>query len=102
MDRSVESVTYRCHVFVCVNDRHGERKSCADGDAVEIRLRLKKAVKARGWPPSDIRVSQSLCMGLCQCGPNVLIYPQGKLFSGVKLKDLDVILAEIEEIMKTG
>ncbi|MDP6524242.1 MAG: (2Fe-2S) ferredoxin domain-containing protein [Kiritimatiellia bacterium] len=102
MDRPIEGAPYRCHVFVCVNDRHGARKSCADGNAGEIRLKLKEAVKAKGWLSTDIRVSQSLCMGLCERGPNVLVYPQGMLFSAVRLQDVDAILAEIEKIMATS
>ena len=79
------------HVFVCVNDRHGERGSCADKDAVEIHARLKAIVKARGWAGKTVRVSKSGCLGLCSHGPNVLIHPQGIHFSEVTLGDLPTI-----------
>ena len=84
------------HVFVCVNDRQGERRSCADGDANEVRQRLKAVAKERGWWNRTVRVSQTGCLGLCQRGPNVLIHPAGVHFSEVSLDDMDRIVAEIE------
>jgi len=91
---------YKCHIFVCVNDRHGARKSCADGNSKEIRLRLKREVRARKWDPKDVRVSQSLCMGLCRRGPNVLIYPQQIWFSEVTLNDVNPIVEVVENLLE--
>jgi len=90
---------YVCHVFVCVNDRKGERKSCADGVGTVIKDLLKQQVADRGWK-GRVRVSQSGCLGLCQQGPNVMIYPQGHWFSGVSEPDLPAILDRIEQILK--
>ncbi len=83
------------HVFVCVNDRHGEKRSCADGDAAEIRARLKAVAKERGWWNRTVRISQTGCLGLCQQGPNVLIHPGRAHFNHVSLADLDDIVREI-------
>ena len=86
---------YVCHVFLCVNDRQGARKSCADGGSnAELKNRLKEQVDARGWK-GRVRVSTSGCMGLCAKGPNVMIYPQGLWFSGVTLDDTDQILETV-------
>ena len=97
----MEEIPYKCHVLVCVNDRQGERKSCADGNSQEIRKRLKESITAKGWPKNDVRVSQGLCLGLCQSGPNVMIYPQNLLFSGVTLETLPSILEKIGEILNS-
>jgi (2Fe-2S) ferredoxin len=99
-DRSPKISPYKCHVFVCVNDRGGTRKSCADGNGKEIAVRLKEAAKARGFPPGEVRVSQSLCLGLCELGPNVLIYPQRIWFQAVTMDDMDRILAAVEQTLK--
>jgi len=85
------------HVFVCVNDRHGERPSCADGDAVEVRRRLKAAAKERGWWNTRVRVSQTGCLGLCRHGPNVLLHPEGVHFLHVSVNDVGQIIDEIEQ-----
>jgi (2Fe-2S) ferredoxin len=90
---------YLCHIFVCINDRHGERQSCADGMSAEIKDYLKEQVDKRGWKPR-VRVSHSGCMGLCAKGPNVMLYPQGVWFGAVTLADADRILDKVAEFVK--
>lgn len=100
-EQSLKSAPYKCHVFVCVNDRRGEKQSCADGSSIQIRLRLKAAVEKK-WSSDIVRVSQSLCMSLCQYGPNVMIYPQNIWFTSVKLDDIDSIVSEIERLLQNN
>ena len=90
---------YVCHVFVCTNDRHGERKSCADGNSADIRIALKKEVNTLGWK-GKVRVSQCGCVGLCQKGPNVMLYPQKIWLSGVLESDAPSIISLIESIVE--
>ena len=92
---------YLCHIFVCTNDRKGERKSCADGNSTDIRKVLKEEVNRRGWK-GKVRVSKCGCLGLCQQGPNVILYPQKIWFSEVLESDVPAIISEIESIMKGG
>jgi len=94
-----DKAPYRCHLFVCVNDRHGERKSCADGGGVQIRQALKERINQLQLPTGSIRVSQSGCFGLCCEGPNVLIYPQAIWYSGVGMDDIETIIAKIKELL---
>jgi len=89
---------YVCHIFVCTNDRKGERKSCADQNSPLIRTTLKQEVSTRGWE-KHVRVSQSGCMGLCATGPNVMLYPQKIWFSEVSIDDIGKILSKVEEIL---
>ena len=90
---------YVCHVFVCTNDRLGERKSCADGNSADIRNALKKEVNTRGWK-GKVRVSQCGCVGLCQKGPNVMLYPQKIWFSQVLESDAPGIISLIDSILE--
>ncbi|HQL90685.1 MAG TPA: (2Fe-2S) ferredoxin domain-containing protein [Syntrophales bacterium] len=85
---------HACHVFVCTNDRHGERKSCADGGNAALKDHLKDEVERRGWK-GRVRVSSSGCMGLCGKGPNVMIYPQRAWFAMASPSDGEAILEEI-------
>jgi (2Fe-2S) ferredoxin len=89
---------YIAHVFVCTNDRGGERKSCADGNSQHVKEQLKEAVDSKGWK-GKVRVSTSGCMGVCAQGANVMIYPQKLWFSEVSVDDVDEILAAIERLM---
>ena len=90
---------YRCHIFVCVNDRHGAHKSCADGGGAQIRQALKERINQLQLLAGSIRVSQSGCFGLCSEGPNVLIYPQGIWYSGVRMDDIETIIAKLKELL---
>jgi (2Fe-2S) ferredoxin len=90
---------FTAHVFVCTNDRGGERKSCADGNSQLVKAKLKEAVDSKGWK-GRVRVSTSGCMGVCATGPNVMIYPQKLWFSEVSPDDVDAIVSAIERIME--
>lgn len=91
---------YLCHILICTNDRQGTRKSCADGQSVEIRSLIKQGVTDRGWKPG-VRVSQSGCLGVCDQGPNVMIYPQCEWFSGMTKEDVPHLLDRIASILET-
>lgn len=89
---------YVCHIFVCTNDRHGERKSCADHNGAAIRATLKQGVADRGWR-GRVRVSQSGCLGLCEDGPNVILYPQKIWFSAVTEDDCSSIMDAVAALL---
>lgn len=89
---------YVAHVFVCTNDRGGERKSCADNNSALVKSRLKDAVNERGWK-GKVRISTSGCMGLCAKGSNVMIYPQKIWFSGVLTENVDEIMSALERLV---
>ncbi|OPY04258.1 MAG: Ferredoxin, 2Fe-2S [Syntrophaceae bacterium PtaB.Bin038] len=94
-----ETSPYTCHVFVCTNDRHGERKSCADGNGnARLKEHLKNGVQSRGWK-GRVRVSSAGCMGLCGRGPNVMVYPQKVWFAGASPEDGEKILGEIARLL---
>ena len=58
-----------------------------------LREALKKSVKDAGLADS-IRVSRAGCLDLCKHGPNVLMMPDNKWFSGVRESDLKEIMRE--------
>ena len=62
---------------------------------------LKEEIGSRDWK-NNIRVSQSGCLGLCENGPNILLYPQQLWFSEVTSKDLDEIISVIEGIVQSS
>ena len=91
---------YLAHVFVCTNDRGGERKSCADNNSQIVKSKLKEVVNEKGWK-GQVRISTSGCMGLCTRGSNVMIYPQKIWFSEVLPEDVDEIISTIERAIAT-
>jgi (2Fe-2S) ferredoxin len=82
---------YQTHLFVCTKTRGDQRKSCGDGDNPDLKNILKDDVKKRGWKPA-VRVSEASCLGVCDAGPNIMIYPQKIWLSEVTLADIPGIL----------
>ncbi len=96
---AIESTSpYLCHVFVCTNDRSGERPSCADQNSGLVRSQLKEEIAKRGLK-QQVRVSQCGCMGLCGKGSNVMIYPQKIWFAKTFPEDVGQIMAAVEKIV---
>ena len=89
---------YKCHIFVCLKSRGGERKSCGDGESAEIKSLLKEEINDRGWK-GKVRISESGCLGVCGVGPNIMIYPQAIWLTQVKPSDVPEILKTIEPLL---
>ena len=92
-----QSTPFKCHLFVCTNTRENERKSCGDEDSADLKAAIKAEIKNRGWK-DIVRVSESGCLGVCEAGPNVMIYPQGIWLSAVSQTDIPAILEMVEKI----
>jgi (2Fe-2S) ferredoxin len=53
---------------------------------------IKEKLEAAGSP---VKVKEYLCFGACQDGPNMVLYPEGTWYMGVKQEDVDDIVAHI-------
>ncbi len=89
---------YKCHIFVCVKSRDEGRTSCGNDGAEEIRSLLKSEIKTLGWK-KVARVCESSCLGVCEAGPNIMIYPQRIWFSEVTVDDIPEILQAVEDFL---
>jgi len=88
---------YACHVLVCVKSRSDGRKSCGV-DNLALKTRLKEEIRSRGWKGA-VRISEASCLGQCDTGSNIMLYPQGIWFSETTLEDLPEILQTPEQTM---
>ncbi len=89
---------HKCHLFVCIKSRGGEKKSCGDGGTPDLKAAIKAETKKHGWK-GIVRVSESGCLGVCAAGPNIMIYPQKIWLSEVTLEDVPEIIQILEELM---
>ena len=92
---------YKCHLFVCTNSRNGERKSCGDEGSPDLKALIKAEIKNRGWK-GVVRVSESGCLGVCDTGPNIMLYPLKIWFSAVSRNDLPEIIQTVERIVMSN
>lgn len=77
------------HVFVCTQNRPPghPRGACAARGATEVLQAFWAELQKRG-AYDRVAVTYSGCMGPCEAGPNVLVYPEGVLYSGVSKADV--------------
>ena len=81
---------YRRQIFVCTNDAKGEKASCGDHKGEEVFRNLREIAKTRKLHPM-VRVAQAKCLGQCNLGVNIMIYPENIWFNHVTLEDVPAI-----------
>ena len=77
------------HVFVCINCREKNLKSCGK-EGLEIRTRLVSLL-ATHPEKLKIRINKSGCLDMCEHGPCMVIYPNNVWYKNVKLNDCEEI-----------
>jgi (2Fe-2S) ferredoxin len=86
----------RKHVFVCVQSRPpGHPKgSCGAGRNAGALFQTFQGELERQGLWGRIALTSAGCLGPCDLGPNVLVYPEGILYSGVTVEDVPVLIEE--------
>lgn len=80
------------HIFICTNQRTGnEKMSCGEAHGLELVGEFKKQLNHLNVN-LKIRANKSGCLGICDFGPTVAIYPEGIFYVGVKKEDIEEIL----------
>ena len=87
--------TFSHHIFICCNTREpGNPRGCCDPDRSEaLRNRFKLELKKRGLS-GRARANKAGCLDQCEHGPNLVIYPQGIWYGGVRMEDVPRIIDE--------
>ena len=85
---------YDNHIFICVNERleNLTKKSCSMNGAV-IREKFVEELKKNDLY-FKVRANKSGCLGMCNNGPIVVIYPEGIWYSNVTVEDVPIIIKE--------
>jgi len=83
---------FRLHVFVCTNHRGPDapRPGCGAHQADAAREHLKRRAKELGL--KDVRVNSAGCLGRCELGPLLVVYPDGVWYRFDGTADIDEIL----------
>ncbi|AEE96447.1 NAD(P)-dependent iron-only hydrogenase diaphorase component flavoprotein [Mahella australiensis 50-1 BON] len=78
---------YRSHVLVCGGT------GCTSSGAQQLIEALNNEIE-RLHLSNEVKVVQTGCLGLCERGPNVVIYPEGAYYCHVKPEDARDIAEE--------
>jgi (2Fe-2S) ferredoxin len=65
---------------------------CASRGSPAILEEIKQKLADAG---TGVDARSYLCFGACQDGPNIVLYPEGTWYMGVKQSDVDDIVAHI-------
>jgi (2Fe-2S) ferredoxin len=84
------------HVFFCTNQRGPGEDCCNNFGAHKMRNYVKDRVKALGLSTETnrMRINTAGCMGHCEQGPVLVVYPEGVWYTYVDESDLDEIISE--------
>ena len=89
-------MVYDYHIFICINAREGtEKPSCGKRYGEDLIQKFKIVSKA-ALPEAKLRINRAGCLGLCNQGPVVMIYPMGWCMVNVKVTDVAEILEELK------
>jgi (2Fe-2S) ferredoxin len=88
----VQALPYRRLIVVCTNIKEEGKAACGRRDSTFLFDALKAAVHERGLK-GIVRVSRSGCLGQCEHGPNMMVYPDGTWHSHVTAEDLPALIA---------
>ena len=86
-----DKIPYTNQIFVCTNNRNGEKPSCGDHQGEAVFTELRRIAKERGIHPK-IRVAQAKCLGQCNIGVNIMVYPDNVWYSHVKTENVPEIV----------
>lgn len=83
------------HVFVCSQQRPPghPRGSCAEKGCREVVDEFYLQLQSRQCL-DRVAVTVTGCIGPCGTGPNVLVYPEGVMYGGVRKEDVSAIFEE--------
>ncbi len=79
--------TYRAHILVCAG------AGCISSGCKEVSTELTRALYRCGLE-DEVRVVETGCMGPCDLGPVIVVYPEGVLYQKVKPEDAFTIVEE--------
>ncbi|HQQ95276.1 MAG TPA: (2Fe-2S) ferredoxin domain-containing protein [Bacteroidia bacterium] len=89
-------MVYDIHILVCTNQRKdSDKRSCGEAHGLELVAEFKKQLK-NSTVSLKTRANRSGCLGICDFGPTVVIYPRGTFYVNVQKDDVkDIVDAHL-------
>ncbi len=85
---------YNFHLFFCTNQRDSG-SACSDFGAHKMKDHAKRLCTEMGLSKSGgVRINMSGCLGRCEHGPVLAVYPEGVWYTYVDADDVNEIIHE--------
>lgn len=82
---------FKHHVFFCTNQRAEGEMCCNNHGATQMLAYAKDKVAAAGQK-EHIRINKAGCLGRCDVGPVLVVYPDAVWYTYVDEEDIDDIV----------
>jgi (2Fe-2S) ferredoxin/SAM-dependent methyltransferase len=81
------------HVYVCTQEKPEGAPSCTANGSPRVLEALRREIGKQGLG-DEVQVTTCGSIGLCGRGPNMVVYPEGVWYSGVRPEDAEAIVRE--------
>jgi (2Fe-2S) ferredoxin/SAM-dependent methyltransferase len=82
---------FRFHLFICTQQKPEGVPSCPASGSLAVLESLDRELQKRGLSP-DVQLTTCGCMGLCDEGPVMVVYPEGVWYRHVQSSDVSEIV----------
>src|ERR1035437_10002861 len=82
---------FRYHVFVCTQTKPEGVTSCSASGSKRVLDALNRETQAQGLE-NEVQVTTCGCLGMCDDGPIVIVYPDGVWYRRVTPEDVPEIV----------
>ncbi len=84
---------FRLHVYACQQEKPGNAPCCSARGSAAVLDALRKELAAQKLA-GEVQVTTCGSLGMCERGPNMVVYPEGVWYSGVQVADVPEIVRE--------
>jgi (2Fe-2S) ferredoxin len=84
---------FKYHVYVCTQEKPDGMPCCSANGSAQVLDALRAALREAGLD-EEVQVTTSGSIGLCERGPNMIVYPEGTWYSRVTVDDVAEIVRE--------
>jgi NADP-reducing hydrogenase subunit HndC len=84
---------FRFHVYACQQEKPGNAPCCSGRGSAAVLDALRKELAAKQLM-DVVQVTTCGSLGMCERGPNMVVYPEGVWYSGVQVADVPEIVRE--------
>ncbi|MCK6683656.1 MAG: hypothetical protein L6R30_14730, partial [Thermoanaerobaculia bacterium] len=82
---------FRLHIFICDQQKPEGVPSCSHRGSARTIDALRREIGARGLL-DEVQLTVCGSLGVCERGPNMVVYPEGVWYSGVSPEDVPEIV----------
>lgn len=84
---------FRRHIYICSQTKPEGAPSCTANGSLAVIDAMRREIAQQGLS-AEVQVTTCGSLGLCTRGPNMVVYPEGVWYSGVKPADVTQIVRE--------